>query len=182
VHKANGGHGPALRSGLDAACGQYVLLIDSDRQISLDDFAEHWRTVQGHDGLFGIRSQRHDPVARLILTRIVRLSLRILFGVSIWDANVPYKIVRLESWKRASPLIPPDTLAPSLFLAVVMARSGASIVKTPITHRIRETGTVTLRYGKLFKFCSRAFRQLLTLRARLNQGGNMTRQSAAAPP
>src|SRR6266849_3164323 len=36
IHQPNGGHGRALRTGLDAASGKYLFLIDSDRQIPLD--------------------------------------------------------------------------------------------------------------------------------------------------
>ncbi|MGQ0539158.1 MAG: glycosyltransferase family 2 protein [Gemmatimonadaceae bacterium] len=46
VHKANGGHGPALISGLAAARGQFILLIDSDNQIPLESFARLWQQVQ----------------------------------------------------------------------------------------------------------------------------------------
>ena len=35
IHQANGGHGAALLTGLNAARGDYVFLIDSDRQIPL---------------------------------------------------------------------------------------------------------------------------------------------------
>src|SRR2546426_2192 len=49
VHQANGGHGRALRTGLDAARGEYIFLIDSDRQIPLDAFALVWQAAQGKD-------------------------------------------------------------------------------------------------------------------------------------
>src|SRR5689334_932163 len=42
IHQPNGGHGAALLTGLKAANGEYVFLIDSDRQILLDDFKTAW--------------------------------------------------------------------------------------------------------------------------------------------
>lgn len=169
IHRMNGGHGPALRTGLDAARGEYLLLIDSDRQVSLDSFGSLWPEAQRRDGLFGVRRRRHDPPARLVLTRLVRVALRLLLSLSLRDANVPFKVVRRTSWERARPLIPPDTLAPSLFLAVVMSRHGASIVEREVMHRERETGIGSLRYGKLFRFCARGFSQLLALRRGLSR-------------
>lgn len=169
IHRQNGGHGAALWTGLNAALGEYVFLIDSDRQIPLDGFVEHWHSVQGHDALFGVRRRRHDPSARLLLTRVVRQTLRLLFGVSLHDANAPYKIVKRMAWKRASVLVPPSTLAPSLFLAIILRQRGSSIVEREVIHRERETGTVTLRYWKLLKFCAKAFRQLVALRSSLKQ-------------
>ncbi len=181
INQANSGHGEALRTGLEAARGEYAFLVDSDRQIPLDRFAEHWRVVQGHDALFGSRRRRHDPLPRLALTRVVRYTICLLFGVSLHDANAPYKIIRNSAWKRASPLIPPGTLAPSLFLAVIMRRRGESIVETEVTHRSRETGAVTLRYWKLLKFCACGFRQLLTLRSDLKRSREVIVKQVALP-
>src|SRR5262245_17430036 len=42
VHRPNGGHGPALRTGIEAASGDALFLIDSDRQIPLTGFAKFW--------------------------------------------------------------------------------------------------------------------------------------------
>src|SRR5690349_17973819 len=42
IHQANGGHGNALLTGLKAATGEYLFLIDSDRQIPLDEFPKAW--------------------------------------------------------------------------------------------------------------------------------------------
>ena len=36
IHQPNGGHGAALLTGLKASHGEYIFLIDSDRQIPLD--------------------------------------------------------------------------------------------------------------------------------------------------
>jgi dolichol-phosphate mannosyltransferase len=168
IHKSNGGHGPALRTGLDRAQGDFVFLIDSDRQIAIEDFTPLWDAVQDADAAFGMRITRHDPGLRLILTRIVRMSLTLLFWVRITDANVPFKVVRRSAWKHAEGLIPGDTLAPSLFLAVFLKRNGYKVVERPIHHRERNTGVVSIKRWKLIKFCGRAFKQLLTFRAQLH--------------
>lgn len=171
IHSVNGGHGLALRTGMDAARGEYMLLIDSDRQILLKNFGPLWQEAQQRDGLLGIRRSRHDPPARLILTRIVRLVLKMLLDVRLRDANAPFKIVRHAAWMRVRVLIPSDTLAPSLFLAVALYRCGNSIVEREVIHRERESGIVSLRYWKLLRFCARGFSQLLTLRRSLSSFG-----------
>jgi glycosyltransferase involved in cell wall biosynthesis len=165
IHKPNAGHGPALITGLAAARGEFLFLLDSDRQIPLESFAALWAAVQsGHDGAFGVRRQRNDPELRLLLTRVVRFSIGMLFGVGITDANVPFKLFRRTIWLDARRHIPDETLAPSLFLAVYMARRGCDIVDVDVPHRERETGVVSIRRWKLLKFCWRAFRQMLSFR------------------
>jgi glycosyltransferase involved in cell wall biosynthesis len=168
LHQRNGGHGAAIMAGLDASTTDYVFLVDSDRQIPLDDFPRAWtEACRGRDGVFGVRRQRDDPQLRLILTAVVRGSLRVLFGVPIYDANVPYKLVRRTVWLSARPLIPTGTLAPSLFLAAFMKVRGADLVEIDVAHRERQTGEVSIRRWKLIKFCARAFRQLARFRAGL---------------
>jgi glycosyltransferase involved in cell wall biosynthesis len=167
VHQPNGGHGRALRAGMDAAGGKYFFLIDSDRQIPLEAFTPLWQDGQAADGAFGMRVRRNDPGFRLFLTRMIRHTVGLLFGIRIYDANVPFKIIRREIWEAARPLIPEDTLAPSLFVAIYAAWAGCKIRLQEVSHRERETGTVSIRRWKLIKFCARALRQLVALRWRL---------------
>jgi glycosyltransferase involved in cell wall biosynthesis len=168
VHKQNGGHGPALITGLTASRGEYLFLIDSDNQIPLESFAPLWLKVQnGHDAAFGVRRVRHDARLRRVLTRVIRAALTALFGVRLRDANIPFKVFRRQLWDDAAPLIPADTLAPSIFFAVHAVRHGANIAFVEVGHRDRTTGTVSIRRWKLIKFCARAWRQLLAFRSQL---------------
>jgi glycosyltransferase involved in cell wall biosynthesis len=166
VHKKNGGHGPALITGLAAARGDYVLLIDSDNEIPLESFAPLWQQVHnGYDAAFGVRRVRNDARLRRVLTRVIGHALRLLFGVRLRDANIPFKVFRRQLWTEAAPVIPPDTLAPSLFFAVHAARRGARIAFVDVGHRERTTGTVSIRRWKLLKFCALAWQQLLDFRS-----------------
>ena len=169
IHKPNGGHGPALRTGLDQAQGAALMLIDSDRQIPLTGFPPLWDAVNaGKDGAFGLRSSRQDPQLRLWLTKVIRGALPLLVGVRLTDANVPFKVFKRRLWDEAKPLIPADTLAPSLFLAIYAAAHGFDIAFIPVPHRERQTGVVSIRRWKLFKFCAKAFGQLVDFRRRLH--------------
>jgi glycosyltransferase involved in cell wall biosynthesis len=178
VHKANGGHGPALRTGLDAASGDWFFLVDSDRQIPLSAFPGLWEAARPRAGAFGVRVKRTDARIRLALTAVIRAALVPLFGVRLRDANVPFKVFRRSAWDEARRLIPADTLAPSLFLAVFMARRGFEVARVEVPHKDRETGTVSIRRWKLLKFCARAFGQLLVFRTRLNREQNVGRLRA----
>lgn len=168
IHKANGGHGPAIMTGLSAARGTWVFLVDSDNQIPLEEFAPFWSAVAaGKDAAFGVRRVRHDAELRKLLTVVIRLALSLLFGVRLYDANVPFKLLRRSLWEEARALIPEGTLAPSLFLAVYAARRRVAIAFIDVTHKDRETGTVSIRRWKLLKFCAKALRQLLAFRSSL---------------
>lgn len=164
-HKENGGHGPAIISGLEQSQGERVFLVDSDMQMPLSSVIELWTAMdEGYDGAFGVRRKRDDPTLRLWLTALIRNTLPWLFGVQMRDANVPYKLIRRDTWESARAHIPADTLAPSIFLAMYMKRRGLRIAEIDVPHRERQTGEVSIKRWKLVKFCARAFSQLLDFR------------------
>jgi len=168
IHKSNGGHGSALLTGLNEASGEYVFLIDSDRQIPLDGFAAAWAQVMaGRDAVFGVRRRRYDPKLRLYLSRMIRDSVNVLFNVKLQDANVPYKLFRRAVWSEVRDCIPDGTLAPSMFFAIAAKSRGYSIVEIDVIHKERDTGEVTLRHFRLLKFCARGLAQMFGLRRRV---------------
>jgi glycosyltransferase involved in cell wall biosynthesis len=168
IHQSNGGHGAALLTGLKASSGEYVFLIDSDRQIPLDGFTSAWaHVVEGRDAVFGVRRRRYDPKLRLYLSGLIRQSVNVLFRVQLYDANVPYKLFRRAVWNDVRDCVPDGTLAPSMFLAIAAKSRGYNIVEIDVTHKERDTGEVTLRHFKLLKFCARGLAQLLGLRRRV---------------
>jgi glycosyltransferase involved in cell wall biosynthesis len=169
VHKPNRGHGSAIIAGADAARGDWLFFIDSDRQISLESFPKLWAEIDsGAGAAFGVRRRRNDPRLRLWLTALIRAVLRATFGVDLYDANVPYKLVRRADWQLARKAIADDTLAPSLFLALFLARRGVRIAQIDVPHRERATGEVSIKRWKLFRFCLTAFGQLRSFRRALS--------------
>jgi dolichol-phosphate mannosyltransferase len=170
IHQANTGHGGAVMAGLAAAPGDHLFLIDSDRQIPLDRFHEAWTAIgHGRDAVFGVRRRRHDPALRLFLTKVIRYAVSLMFGVTLDDANVPYKLLRRSVWEEAQPFVPPGTLAPSLFLAIVSKVRGRDILELDVVHKERNTGEVSIRRLKLLKFCARGLSQMIELRRTLSR-------------
>jgi dolichol-phosphate mannosyltransferase len=168
VHQVNGGHGKALLAGLGKASGEYLFLIDSDRQILLDDFKAAWAEIEaGRDAVFGVRRRRFDPAFRLYLSALVRESVNVLFRVRLHDANVPYKLFRRAVWTEVRDCVPEDTLAPSMFLAIAAKSRGYNIVELDVTHKERDTGEVSLRHFRLLKFCAKGLVQMVGLRSRV---------------
>lgn len=167
LHKPNGGHGDAVLHGLRRTRAEWLFLIDSDNQFEIQDFWKLWEVRESADLLMGVRVARHDPWLRLVITRLLRFGLRLLFHVRLRDANVPFKLMRREVWEGVVPLLPETVRTPSIFIAVAAARQGRRIVEMPVAHYERRTGTVSIRKWKLLKFCWRSFGELLAFRRRL---------------
>jgi glycosyltransferase involved in cell wall biosynthesis len=164
IHQTNSGHGAAIINGATVAAGEYIFFIDSDRQIPLSVFSDMWKEALHCQGVFGFRTGRCDPKVRLILSAAIRWVIRVMFGLSLKDANAPFKIIRREVWQDARRLIPDDTLAPSIFLAIFMAATKCDFVEMPVVHCQREKGQGSLNYSRLLKFCLKAWCQLCDFR------------------
>ena len=168
IHQENGGHGMALITGLESVQSDFVFLIDSDQQIPLTPFPLLWQEMEDHDGVFGIRAQRHDPQIRLVLTRFIRFVIYLLFGLRIRDVNVPFKILHMDTWKQARHLIPPGTCAPSMFLSIFMHYTGMKIIEKEVPHKMRQSPPLGVkRQWSLFKLTVSGFLQLLSFRKKL---------------
>jgi glycosyltransferase involved in cell wall biosynthesis len=165
VHQPNGGHGAALLAGVARARGDWVLLVDGDRQIPLDAFTDAWERRRGLDAIFGARLDRHDPLVRKLVTTALKWQVRLIFGAQIADPNAPFKLVSRRLLDGARKVIPDDCLIPSVFLAVYAHRAGWRFASFEIGYRKRSAGQTSLRKLKLLKFSARSLGQLAAFRA-----------------
>ena len=85
-----GAMGWDMRSGLDAAAGDFLIVIDGDGQNPTHDVlrAYELRSETGADVVKGRRSTRADGVVRMAISLIYNLAFAVMFGArGIWDVN-----------------------------------------------------------------------------------------------
>ncbi|WP_055045724.1 glycosyltransferase family 2 protein [Devosia sp. A16] len=166
VTQPNQGHGPALSNGLGMATGEWVLLLDSDRQASLEDFAAHWALTRQYDVILGLRRPRSDPFYRQIISFFMRVLLLAALGQNVKDGGAPYKLLRRAVWNEARSAMRPNCWIPSVLLAAAaLERDGLKVIQLPIRHRARDHGPSTLNLKRLGAFCREGVSDILFYRA-----------------
>jgi dolichol-phosphate mannosyltransferase len=145
----NAGHGPSVRRGMEESRGDWILHIDSDGQLDLSEFTRLWSATGGHDLVLGIRTHRHDPPHRRVVTAGTAALGSLAARRRLQDANTPFKLIRRPLFEHVAPSIPATAFAPTVLLIVAAARAGARLAEIPITHLERPHGRSTLRVGKL---------------------------------
>lgn len=166
VTQVNQGHGPALTNGLGMATGDWVLLLDCDRQVSLERFERHWELTRDYDVVLGLRRPRSDPFYRQIISFFMRLLLFAALGENVKDGGAPYKLFRRQVWIDARPAMRPNCWIPSvLFAAAALGRDDISVIQLPIRHRHRDHGPSTLNLKRLGMFCREGVADILYYRA-----------------
>lgn len=167
IHQKNTGHGGALLRAYREALRHnpgHVFHVDSDDQFHPADFARLWERRSQSPCILGYRSVRHDALHRLVITRILRAVLALLYGRYIKDSNIPFRLLSVGFLRGALELIPASTFAPNIFIAVLGSRIGADLMHIPVTHEDRKTGTVSIVRWKLIRVCFRCARELLQFR------------------
>jgi len=95
--RRNFGKTAALMAGLSAARGAIVFTMDGDLQ---DDPAEIPRFLakldEGYDLVSGWKRRRHDPLSKVVSSRIFNFAVRRTTGVDLHDLNCGFKAYRGE--------------------------------------------------------------------------------------
>lgn len=147
-------HGEKLMSLYDYAIvngADYVFQTDSDGQTNPDEFPAFWEKREEYDGIFGCRQVRGDGRIRAFVEHVVCLLLRIYFGVSVPDANAPFRLMKTETLKKYLHRLPDDYNIPNIMITTYFVFYKEKTVFGEITFRPRQGGKNTINFLKIVK-------------------------------
>lgn len=154
IDKKNSGHGPTCLFGYRYALQQgatYVFQTDSDGQTSAEEFGTFWDNREKYDFVIGVRRQREDGFSRIVITKVLKLVLFLIFGVGVTDANTPYRLMKAETLKKYMADIPSDFFLANVLLSVLAVKRQAKILWLDITFRPRQAGENSINVKKIIK-------------------------------
>ena len=164
VTQPNAGHGKALVNGYCKALdlgARWVFQTDSDDQFRAQDFPQLWEKRDLSKFVTGRRKNRHDPLHRLVITRILRGLINALYSVDLKDSNVPFRLIRADYLRALLKALPSDApFAPNIFIAVLAKKDGQELFEIPISHAERKLGQSPLSNGVYSKFVFRVLGSL----------------------
>ncbi|MDR1741969.1 MAG: glycosyltransferase family 2 protein [Synergistaceae bacterium] len=167
ISKANGGHGAAVLYAYRYAVehgADWVFQTDSDGQTLAEEFSQFWDCRGDFDMVIGRREKREDGVFRLLVTRTLRVVIRLLFGVSIPDANLAYRLMRASALREALAIIPPDFYLANVLVSIVFAKKRKRVKSIPVTVRPRQGGVNSVFAPQIVKIGFRAIADFWKLR------------------
>ena len=100
--KKDGMMGWDMRTGLAAATGKYISVIDGDGQMPVEDLVKVYRKIknENYDLVKTVRTTREDGVWRIVISGVFNLLFRLLFpAVRSKDVNSKPKIITRASYK-----------------------------------------------------------------------------------
>ena len=170
--KANGGHGATVLYGYRHALSRgadYIFQTDSDGQTLPGEFEPFWQQREQYDMVIGQRSNRQDGASRVFVTRTLRLVIRLCFGVSVPDANTPYRLMRADALREDIELIPRDFFLSNVLLSVIFTKKKRRVKYIPITFRPRQGGVNSINLPRIFRIGRQALVDFRRLNRELNR-------------
>jgi glycosyltransferase involved in cell wall biosynthesis len=166
ITKPNGGHGATVLYGYHYALengADYIFQTDSDGQTLPGEFEAFWELRDQYDMVIGWRKGREDGASRVFTTKVLKLVIRICFGVNVADANTPFRLMQAETLGKYIGLIPKDFNLSNVIISVIYTKKNLRIHYIPITFRPRQGGVNSINFKKIFKIGKQAlvdFRQI----------------------
>jgi glycosyltransferase involved in cell wall biosynthesis len=174
VHEHNRGYGAALRTGIEGARCDWILLTDADLQFDLGELTRLLEPAQRHDVVVGFRMVRMDPLPRRANAYAWNRLVGLVFDLDVRDVDCAFKLVRRELAQHLG--LSADGAMISTELLARARLAGASITEIGVHHRPRLAGRSS---GADPAVVLTAFRELRRIRADLDGTPSAGRASAA---
>ncbi|NPA34422.1 MAG: glycosyltransferase family 2 protein [Chlorobi bacterium] len=138
----NMGHGPTIVKGYKKAIdmgANWVAQADSDNPIPPTEFVKLWNNRDKGDFIQGWRAGRQEHWFRKkIVTPGARFVSRYLFGSTLRDPNIPFRLMKAEVLQRYLEWLPePVPFAPNVFLSAFAGREGRVYDNIPVENVFR---------------------------------------------
>ncbi len=157
--KPNGGHGATVLYGYHYALdsgADYIFQTDSDGQTLPEEFDPFWEQREDYDMVIGWRRGRQDGGSRVFVTKTLKTVIRLCFGVTVTDANTPYRLMKADTLRQYIGLIPENFNLSNVLLSVIYAKKGCRVKYIPITFRPRQGGVNSINMKKIFRIGQQA--------------------------
>ena len=165
--KKNSGHGATVLFGYRYALenhADYVFQTDSDGQTDPQEFFQFWEIRPLFDMIIGHRREREDGLSRVIVTKVLKAVLFFSFGVSVTDANTPFRLMEANTLSCILKDIPQDFFLANVMISVLCEKKGVKTHYIPITFRPRQGGTNSINLKRIFRIGIQSIRDFARIK------------------
>jgi glycosyltransferase involved in cell wall biosynthesis len=154
-----GAMGWDLRSGLAAARGNFLIVMDGDAQNPVEDLLRMYTAMRttGVDLMKGRRSSRGDGLYRRLITTVYNSLFRLLFRTrGLWDINGKPKGLRRDAYERLE--LTSDDWFIDAEIVIGARRAGMRIGELPVVFHENDERPSFVRPTAILEFIWNIFR------------------------
>lgn len=173
-HDGNKGYAVATETALRNTPGEVVMVVDGDGQHTMADAPRFLEAIDGGaDVVFGWKKKRHDPFARLILSKGLNTLSRWLLGSPLHDINGGCRAFRRDVARRIEIRHRINFVGDEIFARCRIA--GWKVAEVVVNHFPREAGQSIHRPWKMLGTIRRVMRYLFELREEIARADQLRR-------
>lgn len=167
----NQGKGAAVRAGVLASTGEYILLMDADNATPSTELPRLWdrradaAIILGSRYLPGSEIRRAQPLIRRIISRLGNGLIRVVAGLPLTDTQNGFKLLRGEEARRIFTLTTINRWGFDVEVLVIAKRWTLGILEVPVSWY--DAAGSKLRAGR---DAWRTLRELIRIRRNALQG------------
>jgi glycosyltransferase involved in cell wall biosynthesis len=173
-HQGNKGYAVATETALRNTPGDVVMVVDGDGQHTMSDAPRFLAAIaDGADVVFGWKKERHDPLARLVLSKGLNTLSKWILGSPLHDINGGCRAFRREVAHKLEIRHRINFVGDEIFARCRIA--GWKVSEVVVRHFPREAGQSIHRPWKMLGTISRVFRYLFELREEIRRADSLKR-------
>jgi glycosyltransferase involved in cell wall biosynthesis len=173
-HDGNKGYAVATETALRNTPGEVVMVVDGDGQHTMADAPIFLEEIQkGADVVFGWKKQRHDPFARLVLSKGLNTFSAWLLGSPLHDINGGCRAFRRDVARRIEIKHRINFVGDEIYARCRIA--GWKVAEVVVRHFPREAGQSIHRPWKMLGTIRRVIRYLFDLREEMRRAERLKR-------
>ena len=145
IHRSGGNqYGDAIRTGIAAARGQYLLCMDADGSHNPASFASMWARRAEWDIVIGSRyapgGQTENPAVLIWMSYVVNLTFRMAFQLTARDVTNSFRLYRTAILKGMRLESNNFDVLEEILIRCVTHRPAARVCEVPVTFERRKAG------------------------------------------
>jgi glycosyltransferase involved in cell wall biosynthesis len=160
IEEKQGAMGWDMRSGLAAAAGDYMVVIDGDAQNPVDDVLKMYRRMRatGADVMKGRRITRYDGPYRRVISAVYNFLFAVLFGTrELWDVNGKPKGLTREAYEAIE--LESDDWFIDAEIVLSARRQGLTVAELPVVFHRNDERASFVRPSAILEFLRNMVRQ-----------------------
>jgi glycosyltransferase involved in cell wall biosynthesis len=172
VTKTNSGHGSTLIFAYNYCINfnsDYIFQTDSDGQTNSDEFWQFWEKRDDYDFIIGYRKNRQDGFSRVVVTRVLKLIILLIFGCRVKDANTPFRLMNTKKLKPLLEIIPKDFFLSNVIISMLIVKRNEKHLWLPISFKTRQGGINSINLKKIIKIGYKAIADFLKVKQRMKK-------------
>lgn len=163
INKHNSGHGATVlmlyRYAIEHGAS-YIFQTDSDGQTSPEEFWQMYENRQKYDMQIGSRNGRKDGLSRIVVSRVLRLVVWLIFRVWVEDPNTPFRLMKTEGLSKILTVVPRDFFLCNVAVSAIATKWNYRIGWYKISFKPRQGGVNSINFRRIAKIGLKALGEL----------------------